>query len=247
MGNGEPAIMSHMAVVTTGSCEAAEPGSMPGRPGPPSAYHQQLRSRETCSTPRKVIAVTAPNAAPVDRAAAVRHALRRLVARNGFHGTSMNAVAKEAGVATGTAYTHYSSKDELVLASYQETKAELSAAATAGLPRTASGAKDFHRLWAQSYRHLEANPEHAQFLLQVDNSPYRDAAHQATVAAGDPLLDLVASPAIASQLLPLPLEVLYELGLGVTVRLTAAGIRLTAEQLDDAAAACWRAIRRPVD
>ena len=62
--------------------------------------------------------------ATVDRAAAVRQALRTLVAQNGFHGASMSAVAAEAGVATGTAYTHYASKDELVLATYLETKAE---------------------------------------------------------------------------------------------------------------------------
>jgi len=54
----------------------------------------------------------------MDRAAAVRSALRTLVARHGFHGASMSAVAREAGVATGTAYTHYTSKDELVLAAY---------------------------------------------------------------------------------------------------------------------------------
>jgi AcrR family transcriptional regulator len=57
---------------------------------------------------------------PVDRAAAVRGAVRTLVARNGFHGASMSAVASQAGVATGTAYTHYASKDELVLAAYRD-------------------------------------------------------------------------------------------------------------------------------
>src|SRR5262249_28622624 len=75
--------------------------------------------------------------APLARAAAVRSALRTRVARNGFHGASMSAVAREAGVATGTAYTHYASKDELVLAAYRETKAQLGAAATAGLDTSA--------------------------------------------------------------------------------------------------------------
>jgi AcrR family transcriptional regulator len=42
----------------------------------------------------------------MDRAAAVRSALRTLVARNGFQGASMSAVADKAGVATATAYTH---------------------------------------------------------------------------------------------------------------------------------------------
>jgi AcrR family transcriptional regulator len=61
-------------------------------------------------------------AEPADRAAAVRAAVRTLVARKGFHGASMSAVAREAGVATGTAYTHYASKDELVLDAYCETR-----------------------------------------------------------------------------------------------------------------------------
>jgi len=69
--------------------------------------------------------VSGPTAAPADRAAAVREALRRLVAERGFHGTSMSAVATEAGVAAGTAYVHYRSKDELVIAAYLEVKREL--------------------------------------------------------------------------------------------------------------------------
>ena len=127
----------------------------------------------------------------------------------------MSAVAAEAGVATGTAYTHYASKDELVLAAYRETKAELAAAATAGLDRAAGPAERFKQLWLAAYRHLAANREHALFLLQVDCSPYRDDAHEAALAAGDdPLLREAASPDIAARLLPLPLEVLYELGPG---------------------------------
>ena len=38
-------------------------------------------------------------------------------------------------MATGTAYTYYASKDELVMAAYREAKAALGLAATAGLAR----------------------------------------------------------------------------------------------------------------
>src|SRR5262249_59061776 len=121
------------------------------------------------------------------RAAAVRSALLTLVARNGFHGASMNAVASEAGVATGTAYTHYASKDDLVLAAYCETKAQLGTAATACLDAGAEPGAQFRSIWLATYRHLRANPDHARFLLQVDHSPYRSAAHQAAIAAAAPL------------------------------------------------------------
>jgi AcrR family transcriptional regulator len=160
---------------------------------------------------------------PMDRAAAVRGALRTLVARNGFHGASMSAVASEAGVATGTAYTHYASKDELVLAAYRETKAQLAAAAMADLDAAAQPAAQFCGIWLATYRHLKANPDHARFLLQVDHSPYRSA----------------------DRLLPLPLEVIYELGLSPAVRLAAGGTELTDNQLNEIAAACWRAISLP--
>jgi AcrR family transcriptional regulator len=183
--------------------------------------------------------------AGLDRAAAVRHALRVLVARHGFHGASMSAVADEAGVATGTAYTHYASKDELVLATYIETKAQLATAATADLDRAAAPAERFRGIWLATYRHLAANPEHALFLLQVDASPFRGAAHEAAMASeGDPLMEQAAAPDIAEQLLPLPMEVLYELGLGPAVRLAASGAKLSDAQLDAVAGACWRAIRQ---
>jgi len=183
--------------------------------------------------------------APVDRAAAVRGALRTLVARNGFHGASMSAVAREAGVATGTAYTHYTSKDELVLAAYRETKAQLAAAATTSLDEGAEPAAQFRSIWLGTYRHLKANPDHARFLVQVDHSPYRSAAHDAAIAGGDPLVEQAAKPDIAARLLPLPLEVIYELGLSPAVRLAAGGTQLTDEQLDEIADACWRAISQP--
>jgi AcrR family transcriptional regulator len=182
---------------------------------------------------------------PMDRAAAVRSALRTLVACHGFHGASMSAVAGQAGVATGTAYTHYASKDELVLAAYCETKAQLAVAAMAGLDAGSEADARFRSIWLAAYHHLKANPDHARFLLQVDHSPYRSAAHQAAIADDDPLVAHAAAPDVAARLLPLPLEVIYELGLSPAVRLAAGGTPLTDEQLDEIAGACWRAISQP--
>ena len=184
--------------------------------------------------------------ASVDRAAAVREALRSLVARRGFHGASMSAVAAEAGVATGTAYTHYASKDELVLATYLETKEELGAAAVRDIDPEGPPEETFRGMWLSTYRHLTANRDHALFLLQVDASPYKDVGHAAAMERGDdPLVAAAAAPAIAERLLPLPLEVLYELGLAPAVRLAATGPELSPPELRATADACWRSISRP--
>jgi AcrR family transcriptional regulator len=175
----------------------------------------------------------------------VRRALRALVARHGFHGASMSAVAKAAGVATGTTYTHYASKDELVLAAYLETKADLGAAATAGIDPNAEPADRFRAIWLATYRHMAANKDAALFLLQVDSSPYRSDAHAAALEnSGDPLLEQAATPDIARRLLPLPPEVLYELGLAPAVRLAVRATELSDEELAAAADACWRAVSR---
>ncbi|MGZ4706234.1 MAG: TetR/AcrR family transcriptional regulator [Acidimicrobiales bacterium] len=187
-------------------------------------------------------------AAPVvDRAAAVRAALRTLVARNGFHGASMSAVATEAGVATGTAYVHYASKDELVYATYLEVKRELGEAAIVDVDPGASADERFHQLWLGVHRHLSADPDRARFLLQVDSSPFARSAHDRAMAAdGDPIMAAAAEPDLAARLVALPIEVLYDLGLAPAVRLAASDLQLDAAALDLLAAACWRAITVPV-
>lgn len=185
--------------------------------------------------------------AKLDRAAAVRRALRALVAEHGFHGASMGAVAKAAGVATGTAYVHYASKDDLVYATYLEVKRELGAAAVRRVDRSGSPREQFLQLWRGIHDHLAAEPERARFLVQVDVSPYAHTAHAMGMAVGDdPLIAAAATDEMLSALAPLPLEVLYDLGLGPAVRLVASGYELTrlhpALDLDAIAEACWRAI-----
>lgn len=53
-----------------------------------------------------------------------------------------------------------------------------------GALRTFVARNGFHGIWLAIYRHLNANPDHARFLLQVDHSPYRSAARQAAIAGG---------------------------------------------------------------
>lgn len=180
---------------------------------------------------------------PLDRPAAIRAALRRLVAARGFHGASMSAVAREAGVATGTAYVHYASKDELVLAAYLEAKHQLGAAATAAVDAADPPDERFLALWSAALDHLLDHPDDARFLQQVDASPYApDAQARALGVDDDPLLVEARRPDTAALLIPLPLEVVYDLGLGPAVRQAASGTPLDEPLRAILARACWRAI-----
>ena len=64
----------------------------------------------------------------LDRSALVRRAMVEVVAARGLYGASMSLVAKQAGVATGTAYVHYDSKEDLLVAAFVEVKRKLAEA-----------------------------------------------------------------------------------------------------------------------
>ena len=109
---------------------------------------------------------------------------------------------------------------------------------------SAPAGERFRAIWLGIYRYLAAHPAHARFLLQFDDSPYRAQGHDA-VADDDPLMRQASDPAFVAELLPLPLDVLYELGIAPAVRLAAAAIELRDADLDLIAAGCWRAITTP--
>ena len=182
-----------------------------------------------------------------DRPAAIRHALRTLVARHGLHGASMSAVAKAAGVATGTAYVHYDSKDQLIYATYLEVKREMGVALEGVVDPNASAHDRFVQLWTGIYRHLADDPDRARFMVQLDSSPFALTAHAMAMASGgDPVMAQASAPDLVAHLAPLDLETLYDLGIGPAIRLAA---KVTAETgpIDErvltlVAGACWRAV-----
>lgn len=157
----------------------------------------------------------------------------------------MGAVAKAAGVATGTAYVHYESKEELVYATYLELKADLGEAVLAEYDHSAAPQDRWRHILTTVYEFMAAEPERARFLTQLEESPYFEEAYARLSAAGDTLGDLARAEDLADLLVPLPHEVIYALSLGVAVRLIAAGIRLKPKEMDVLVDATWRAATRP--
>ena len=157
----------------------------------------------------------------------------------------MGAVAKAAGVATGTAYVHYESKEELVYATYLELKAELGAAVLADHDASAPPPERWRDILTKAYEFLAEEPERARFLTQLEESPYYEEAHSRLVATGDPLVEMATDKDIVGLLIPLPTEVIYALSFGVAVRLVAAGVALKPGELDLLVEAAWRAVTKP--
>lgn len=184
-------------------------------------------------------------AARIDRPAAIRRALGELVAERGFHGTSMAAVAERAGVATGTAYVHYASKDDLIYATYLEIKADLAEDLLKNADPAGSPRERFDLAWRTVYQHFMERPDAARFLTQIEESPYFATAHRLLEERGeDPLLAEAARPEVAALLVPLPIELLYSLSFGLAVRMAASGTAMGEPGLTTLLDSCWRAITR---
>ncbi len=150
----------------------------------------------------------------------------------------MGAVAKQAGVAAGTAHVHYESKDELVYATYLEIKRELSEAVLPNVDLDAPRRQRFIQPWTGIYRHYRQEPARAGFLAQLEASPFSEEASRRLEQSGAPLLE----QATRSVLIELPMEVISALTLGVAVRLVAAGIDLSDPQIESVAESCWRTV-----
>lgn len=181
--------------------------------------------------------------ARLDRALAVREAIVAVVAQRGLEATTMAAVAAEAGVATGTAYVHYPSKDELLIGGYVHVKQQLGAAATAGLTDDMNARQRFERVWHQAHEHLRRNPDRARFLVQFEHSSLGAIAHARMADEHDPLTEATAALLVA--FVPLPPMVLYDLALGPVVRLVASGQQVDDATLAQLCDACWRAVALP--
>lgn len=100
----------------------------------------------------------------------------------------------------------------------------------------------FRRMWRQIHAHLAADAPRAQFLSQMETSPYARAEPIDPRGEPSPLVAATLGSDMAELLVPLPPLVLYDLALGPATRIAAAQTDLNDAELDAVAAACWRAV-----
>jgi AcrR family transcriptional regulator len=100
---------------------------------------------------------------------AILAAALRLIARSGLHNAPMSAIAREAGVAAGTAYVYFESKEALINTLYLEL--ERDRAEAVGEPEPGLSARE--RLWQAWTRYARWHLEHADassFVQQCELS-----------------------------------------------------------------------------
>ncbi|GAB3531359.1 TetR/AcrR family transcriptional regulator [Pontibacter brevis] len=107
-----------------------------------------------------------------DKKKAILESTLELVKENGFHGTPMSMVAKEAGVAAGTIYHYFDSKERLICELYSYVKQQTIEAVQSGDNEALPYQERFFTFWMSLYNFYIRKPNVLRFFEQFVNSPY---------------------------------------------------------------------------
>ena len=102
----------------------------------------------------------------------ILNAALKLFVRNGFHGTSTAEIAKTAGVATGTLFHHFKTKQELINSLYLHTKEQMLMAITIDYQDSDQFRSNLQKLWFKFIEFGIQNSDMFQFIIIFHSSPY---------------------------------------------------------------------------
>lgn len=112
----------------------------------------------------------------IDKKEAIFQSTLSLIHEHGFHGTPMSRIALEAGVAIGSIYHYFSSKEELILELYLNTKENTYQAMLMGDHADLDYRSRFYNIWTNLVQYYMEFPAVLGFMHQFHSSPYAKMA-----------------------------------------------------------------------
>ncbi|PAV12904.1 TetR family transcriptional regulator [Methanosarcina spelaei] len=107
-----------------------------------------------------------------DKRKAIMEAALKLFTERGFHGTSTAQISKEAGVATGTLFNYFPTKEDLINSLYFEVKGELSRSMGKEIEVQGIFKDKLKKIWSNLVRWGIENQDEFLFVGQFCSSPY---------------------------------------------------------------------------
>jgi AcrR family transcriptional regulator len=180
--------------------------------------------------------------------ASILDAALDLFVERGFHGTAVPLVAERAGIAAGTIYRHFESKEALVNALYRGWKERITSEVLRDFPLAASPRDQFHAAWIGVTAFVAEHPRAYAFLELHHHAPYLDEASRAVERRTYDFAAIViargqASGVIRSGPAPVLLGLLHGAVVGLVRFWREGRVAWTPEELELAEAACWDLIR----
>jgi AcrR family transcriptional regulator len=120
------------------------------------------------------IHVLHPPADKADKKECILSAALELFAEKGFHGTAVPEIAQHAGVAAGTIYRYFESKEAMVNAVYQRHKQMLLATVLDDFPYEANARAQIHHFVTRVFAFARKHPLAFKFLELHHHAPYLD-------------------------------------------------------------------------
>ena len=102
-----------------------------------------------------------------DKRNAILEAATRLFAKRGLTAAPTSEISKQAGVAEGTLFTYFKTKDDLINALYKEIKLELADAMMSDFPRKQNVRTRLRHVWDRYVNWGIANPNQRKVLAQL--------------------------------------------------------------------------------
>jgi AcrR family transcriptional regulator len=187
-----------------------------------------------------------------DKRADVMQAALGLIAEQGFHGAPMAEIAEKAGVAAGTIYRYFESKDVLITELHRELEDRIMESLQEGFPSGRPLRERFLYLNQRLLQYFIEHPLHFRYMEQYFNSPFGITMHRDRLlgkSGNNDILKVIFEEGISQQILKdLPVVVLFSLAFGpmiIMMRDHILGfITLDDKLIRQITEACWDAIKR---
>lgn len=187
----------------------------------------------------------------IDKRSEIMQAALELLAEQGFHGAPMALIASHAGVATGTIYCHFTSRDVLIRELLLDIEGRITVQIQDGDAARLPTRQRFSHIIKVLLDYFIAHPLEFRYLEQFHNSPYGvEHRRDKIFGQGDepqPCRDLFNQGVTEGVIKDLPLVVLYALTFGPILAVARDHILgfvfLDQDLLNRIVDACWDAVK----
>ena len=154
----------------------------------------------------------------VDKRQALLDAALILFTEHGFHGTPTSKIAKKAGVATGTLFHYFKTKEELINQLYLEIKQDLTRGLSVGVSNEYTDRGKIHKLWCNYISWALESPEKLQFFQQFSSSPYiSNLTREEAIQHLSFIHELIEESKQQDVVKDMPTELLFDMTTGITL------------------------------
>lgn len=101
----------------------------------------------------------------------IKEAVIKLILEEGFHGTSISKIAKEAGVSPATVYIYFDNKEIMLRDIYREYSEEIYTYILRGIKQDMGGQQLIELLVRSYYNYIREHKEIFNFVEQFSNCP----------------------------------------------------------------------------